>query len=165
MIKQVDFLNGKKVENILDIIRLSNKTVAKDFGLTRENAPGHTSFLTKEKLLTNKKNKSLYCLEKGTEIYGCVVLEKPVNSENEFFLENLSVLPDFRHKGYGKILVEHIINTVTKLNGQKITIGLIDENEILKKWYLDLGFEIIGTKKFKHLPFTVCFMDVKLLQQ
>ncbi len=165
MITQVDFLNRNKVENILDIIRLSNETVAKNFGLTRENAPGHTSFLTKEKLLTNKENKSLYCLENGTDIYGCVILEKPANSENGFFLENLSVLPEFRHKGYGKILVEHIIDTVKKLKGQKISIGLIDENEILKKWYLALGFEIVGTKKFKHLPFTVCFMDFKLLQK
>jgi len=41
-----------------------------------------------------------------------------------------------------------------------MTIGIIEENEKLKKWYSDLGFVHIGTKKFEHLPFTVGFMEI-----
>ena len=45
------------------------------------------------------------------------------------------------------------------LGGTKIKIGIIEENNILKKWYLNNGFAHIGTGKFDSLPFTVGFME------
>ncbi len=48
----------------------------------------------------------------------------------------------------------------TAWKGKYISIGIMDENTGLKKWYLDYGFKEKGTKEFDHLPFTVCFMGI-----
>ena len=79
-----------------------------------------------------------------------------------FFIEKLSVNPDYRHNGYGKELMEFAHNYIEKNNGQIISIGIIDENKILKEWYKTLGYCEIGTKKYEHLPFTVCFLEKNL---
>lgn len=39
-----------------------------------------------------------------------------------------------------------------------INIGIIKENERLKKWYQKKGYKIVGSKKFMHLPFEVLFL-------
>jgi len=47
---------------------------------------------------------------------------------------------------------------VLALGGNALEIGIIEENEVLKNWYLANGFHPAGTKRFPHLPFTVGFM-------
>ena len=49
-----------------------------------------------------------------------------------------------------------------KRDAEEITIGIIEENTVLKNWYADHGFVHTGTKKFPHLPFTVGFMTYML---
>ena len=41
----------------------------------------------------------------------------------------------------------------------RIHIGIIEENERLKRWYLANGFVHMGTRVFSHLPFTVGFLE------
>lgn len=74
-------------------------------------------------------------------------------------LEKLAVLPEYRHKGYGAQLLTFICDQAQTLGGNKITIGIIEENTRLKNWYLQNGFTHMGTRKFAHLPFTVGFME------
>ena len=51
---------------------------------------------------------------------------------------------------------------IKELNCNKINIGIVEENEILKKWYASYGFVHIGTKKFDAFPFTCGYMEKKL---
>ena len=39
-----------------------------------------------------------------------------------------------------------------------MTIGIIEENNRLRDWYIRQGFSHIGTKVLPHLPFTVGLM-------
>jgi len=82
-----------------------------------------------------------------------------------YYIEKLAVLPDCRHKGMGKMLVSHALDYIASKGGQKVSIGIIDEQTILKTWYRMLGFTETGTKKFPHLPFTVCFMEQNINRQ
>lgn len=91
---------------------------------------------------------------------GFVVIEKA--KEDTYYMEKLAVLPEFRHRGYGKIIIEHVSDYVIKNGGKRIGIGIINENTILKKWYLNYGFREIELKKFDHLPFTVCLMSKEI---
>lgn len=50
----------------------------------------------------------------------------------------------------------------TFLAANKIKIGIVEENTILKEWYEKIGFVHTGTKKFEHLPFTVGFMEIEI---
>ena len=77
-------------------------------------------------------------------------------------LDNLSVLPQYRHKGYGAEMIKYAVNTARSMNVDALKIGIIEENAILKNWYLQNGFVHIGTRKFEHLPFTVGFMEYKI---
>ncbi|MDC7219801.1 MAG: GNAT family N-acetyltransferase [Spirochaetales bacterium] len=161
MIKKTNINDSNQVDEVIEVIRQSHQTVAAEFSLTKENAPGHTSFITGEKYLWNRENKAFFHYELDNRIVGCIVIEKG-KEDQEFRLENVSVIPDLRHKGYGRELVNYAIEDIKAKGGQKILIGLIDENRVLKEWYADLGFREISTKKFDHLPFTVCFMKYLL---
>lgn len=78
-------------------------------------------------------------------------------------INNLSVLPEFRHLGIGKELVDFAVDySKNTLGADKIKIGIVEENTVLKEWYGKLGFVHTGTKKFEHLPFTVGFMELDI---
>jgi len=82
--------------------------------------------------------------------------------ESEYYIERLTVLPAFRHKQYGKKLLDKAIEEIKMRKGKYISIGIINENTRLKNWYLNYGFIEKGTRRFEHLPFTVCFMGIDL---
>lgn len=72
-------------------------------------------------------------------------------------------MPDYRHLGIGKELVNFAVDYCKKtLDSNKIKIGIVEENTVLKEWYKALGFVHTGTRKYEHLPFTVGFMELKL---
>ncbi len=87
---------------------------------------------------------------------GCVGVEEA--EESSYWFKKLAVLPEYRHKGYGKALVDFVFDYAKECGGERISIGIIDENHILKNWYLEYGFEEVEKKTFIHLPFTVCYM-------
>jgi hypothetical protein len=43
--------------------------------------------------------------------------------------------------------------------GNKITIGTLDENTVLKEWYAANGFIRKGIEQFGALPFTIVYME------
>jgi hypothetical protein len=49
-----------------------------------------------------------------------------------------------------------------EFGGNKITIGIIDENTVLKDWYSANGFIHTGVKRYEHLPFAVGYMEWEL---
>ena len=61
-----------------------------------------------------------------------------------------------------KKLLDKVIDEIKLRKGKYISIGIIDENIRLKKWYLNYGFIEKGTRRFEHLPFIVCFMGINL---
>lgn len=141
-----------------DVIRRSFATVAKDSGWTKENAPGHVSFRTDDQLSNKSKDGYFpFCLFVGEIIIGFVSLTD--KGKGAYELNKLSVLPEWRHFGYGKKLLDFCIEKTKELGGSKITLDIIEENIILKNWYAVNGFVHTGTKKFKHLPFTTGYME------
>jgi len=156
MIKPLEY---KELVSCVKVIRESFATVARDFELTEQNCPNHTSFIKLEKL-QNQFNKGTlmfgyFC---DDEIVGYVSLTKIDNLTYE--LNNLSILPEYRHKGYGTELIDFCKAKVKEFGGGKITIGIIEENSILKDWYAAYGFIHTETQKFENLPFTVGFMGL-----
>lgn len=150
-----------ELESSAEVIRKSFAGVAKDFGLTIDNCPTNSAFLKKEQLVSDfQKGIRMFGLfDENTQV-GFVAVEK--KDEKTYYLEKLAVLPEYRKNGFGKILVEKAILIAKNSGGTILSIGLINENEILKKWYLGLGFQETCVKVFPHLPFTVCLMEYSL---
>ena len=150
-------ITEKDIATSGDIVRRAFKTVADEFGLTKENASTNGAFLQDEKLLGEyQKGIKMFGLFESDIQVGFMALE--AKDGETFYLEKLAVLPRHRHKGYGKALVDHAAQFVKAANSGVISIGIILENRQLCEWYRELGFVETGTKKFAHLPFTVCFM-------
>ena len=142
-----------------DVIRKSFITVAGDFGLTEQNCPTNGAFIQTERLLSDWDN--------GNVMAGLFAVGKPAGFAQlaqkdaaVFELCKVAVLPQFRHEGYGARLLNWARETVREKGGSKITIGIIEENTVLKSWYQSYGFLHTGTCVFSHLPFTVGFMEL-----
>ena len=159
MIRQVE--NKEQLNICLDIIRISFITVAEEFGLTENNCPSHTAFMTIDKLQKQfDDGRPMFILCQDDIPVGYFSLAKC--NADEWELNNLAVLPEYRHLGIGKSMVDYAIAMIKNYGGNKISIGIIEENAKLKDWYLKLGFTHISTRKFEHLPFTVGLMELNL---
>jgi ribosomal protein S18 acetylase RimI-like enzyme len=152
-------LTHKQLPLYAEVVRQSFLTVAADFGWTEKNAPGFVAFTVEERLLSKSK-------EEGYYPFGCFMREKIVGfvslsdtGNGVYKLNQLSVLPEYRHCGYGRRLLDFCKEKVFAWSGRKIVLDIIEENTRLKNWYIANGFVHTGTRKFAHLPFTVGFME------
>ncbi len=145
----------------LEVIHRSFTTVAREFGITERNCPNYIGFTELEKLKKRfDSGYMMFGLFKGDETIGFFSLSDKGSGVYE--LNNLCVLPEHRHMGYGKQLLEFTCDKVRELGGKKITIGIIEENTLLRDWYSQNGFVHTGTMTFPHLPFTVGFMEKEI---
>lgn len=153
-------------ENIPECIKVicdSFITVADEFGFTAENAPRFTAFATSEDRLywhLLEEHRPMYAFYCDGAIVGYYSLLLRENNECE--LNNLCVLPSYRHKGIGKELLLHAFTIARQMDCSKMNIGIVEENAVLKKWYESFGFVHIGTKKYDFFPFTCGYMERKL---
>ena len=154
------FTNITINDDLADIINVLNKshgTVAEEYKFTKDNNPSNNAFIDDATLKAQiEKGIELYSLSINAETVGCVAIEKSSRENTLFYIEKVSILPQFRNKGCGVKLMDFAILRITELSGKTISIGLIDSNIKLKNWYSSQGFVESGTKRFDHLPFTVC---------
>ena len=146
------------LRNSASVIRDSFKTVASEFALTRKNCPTHPSFVTVRQLdELQRKGVKFFGLFLGDAQVGFIAVEKA--EESLYYIEKLAVLLQHRYRGYGTALMEFALNYVQESKGEKVSLGVIDEHTVLKNWYRAMGFKETLTRKYDHLPFTVCFME------
>lgn len=108
-----------------------------------------------------QRGEEYFLCEIENEIIGCVAFEKSRSGTG--YLNRLSVLPSYRKRGIGALLVQHIVGYAKIKKIDRISIGIIANHVELKDWYLKLGFEENGHKEFPHLPFDVLFMKYDTL--
>jgi len=151
-----------QVDQLVEVIRRSHLTVAKEFNITEQNAHCNPAFIKKNVLLEKAREKEIefFGYYEENKLVGCYALE---NAENGvYYLERLSVLPEERHRGLGEKLVWDSFKRVKHKGGVKVSIAIINEHTVLKEWYKAMGFIETGIKTFPHLPFDVCFLEYKL---
>lgn len=146
----------------VDLIRKSFLTVAESYGITEENAPRFTAFATTSERLYNQmdEGRPMYLYEEDGRIVGYYSLF--IMDNNECELNNLAVLPDFRHKGIGKKLLEHSYDMARDMGCRKMLIGIVEENQPLRKWYEENGAVHLGTRKFDFFPFTCGYLTKEI---
>lgn len=160
MIKEV---NEKDIAECVKIIRESFATVANEFGFTAENAPRFTAFATTEDRLKWHllgEHRPMYAYYDEGAIVGYYSLLLQDNNECE--LNNLCVIPAYRHKGIGEALLMDAFKMARELDCVKVKIGIVEENKVLRKWYETFGFVHVGTQKFDFFPFTCGYMEKDL---
>lgn len=160
MIREV---RREEIPACVDLIKRSFRTVADEYGFTEENAPRFTAFATTAERLfwhMDSEHRPMYVYEKDGVLCGYYSLL--FQADNECELNNLAVLPEYRHAGIGKELLEHAYS-IARDNGCKVmNIGIVEENKKLRKWYEDNGAVHIGTHKFDFFPFTCGYLKKEL---
>jgi GNAT superfamily N-acetyltransferase len=159
-------LDGAPLEASVTILRRAFGEVTGRFGITEANAPLYTAYTTVAKLEEMRARGALFygCFLDGRQV-GVVALEKRKAADSYidgYFLERLAVLPEYWHRGVGRELVSFVIERARELGVNKLYLGMVDENAVLKQWYLDMGFIEIEARRFEQLPFTVGFMEMNL---
>ena len=125
----------------------------------RDEVPRFTAFATTEERLywqMDNESRLMFVYEENGVICGYYSLLMQDNNECE--LNNLAVLPEYRHCGIGKTLLEHAYETARNQGCKRVNIGIVEENIQLRKWYEQSGAVHTGTKKFDFFPFTCGYM-------
>ena len=157
MIKKI---GENQIAECVKVIRESFMTVADEFGFTVENAPRFTAFATTEERLywhLNGEHRPMYAFYDNGKIVGYYSLLLQENHECE--LNNLCVLPAYRHQRIGEKLLKNAFEVAQELNCNQMNIGIVEENKVLRTWYEGLGFIHTGTQKFDFFPFTCGYME------
>ena len=157
MIRKV---NEQDISSCVKVVKESFMTVANEFGFTIENAPRFTAFATTEDRLMWHllgEHRPMYAFYDNEIIVGYYSLLLQDNKKCE--LNNLCVLPAYRHKGIGGELLKHSFDIAKEHGCEMMNIGIVEENQILRKWYEEFGFVHLGTEKLDFFPFTCGYME------
>ena len=114
---------------IVKVLNLSHGTIAWDFNFTKEDNPTNNAFID-EKTLREQLNNGieLYGLKMNNRLVGCIAIEKSKREPGTYYIEKVSVLPEFRHQGIGVRLMDFATAKIKDAGGQIISIALIDSN-------------------------------------
>jgi Acetyltransferase (GNAT) family. len=116
----------EQLDICLDIVHKSFQTVADEMILTKDNCSSYTAFMPIEKLISQFENNTPMLLY---QYNGCFAgyFSLSINDDS-VELNNLAVLPEYRHLGIGKELVDYAI-TYSKTFLAQIKL----KSELLKK--------------------------------
>ena len=145
------------------VIRNSHQTVADTFGFTVENAPRYVAFATDENRLLwhmDSEHRLMFVDEEDGVIRGYYSLL--LKKDNECELSNLSVLPEYRHRGIGAALLKHAVRIAREHHCKVMRLSIVEENTVLRNWYEQNGAVHTGTEKFDFFPFTCGYMMIDL---
>ena len=138
---------------ITSIVNNSFLTVAKEFGFTKENAPTFSAFIGEDRIEKDlNRGLIMYGYSFENKIIGCVGYS--IKDEN-YLIERLAVLPEFRHKNVGRKLMEYVEQKIIENGGKMIEVNIVNENTKLKEWYKCMDYKEVEIKEYGHLPFKV----------
>jgi ribosomal protein S18 acetylase RimI-like enzyme len=81
-----------------------------------------------------------------------------------YYIERLAVLPELRHQGLGRKLVDFAVEQIRRQGGRTAQIEIVDKNTRLKAWYQALGFKEVEVSEYPNLPFLVCTMELTAIK-
>lgn len=163
MMARIRKVNRRDLPACAELIRRSFMTVADSFGITEANAPRFTAFATSEERLLwhlDVEKRPMFVAEEGGALCGYYSLLIQENGECE--LNNLAVLPEYRHRGLGRQLLEHAFQIARERGCSAMNIGIVEENAVLRRWYEQCGAVHTGTRKFDFFPFTCGYLKKEL---
>jgi ribosomal protein S18 acetylase RimI-like enzyme len=151
---------------ITEILNRAFLTVALSFGFTKDSVPRFPAFIDSdviEKQLNN--GLKMYGYKINNQIVGCIGYS--FYKDQVYFIERLATLPEFRHLGIGKKLMEYIENKIKENGGNTAEINVVDKNVILEKKKKKMNYKQIRIDKLVDgkikLPFDSCVMTKELI--
>ena len=108
---------------IVQVLNVSHCTVAKDFGFTKDNNPTNNAFINESTLRTQlNKGIDLYSMSIDNKLIGCIAIEKSAKEIDTFYIEKVSVIPEFRNQGFGVKLMDFATSKIKGFGGKSIFV-------------------------------------------
>lgn len=82
--------------------------------------------------------------------------------DSQINIHDLAILPEYQCNGFGSELIKFTIDKATELNYKKIKLGMVDNNEKLKKWYEKQGFKTVKLLNFEKVTYKVGIMELNI---
>ncbi|MGN1328665.1 MAG: GNAT family N-acetyltransferase [Eubacterium sp.] len=154
-------IKENEIEKCVNLIKESFLTVASEFNITQDNAPKYVAFSTTVQKLAEQFNlgKPMFAAFENGVMAGYFSLDV---YDDICEINNLCVLPEFRHRKIGESLLQFALDEAKKLCVSKIKISIVDENKRLKTWYKTFGFVYTHSVKYDFFPFTCGYMELSL---
>jgi len=154
--EKIDELHNSRI--ITEILNKAFNTVALQFNFTRENAPRFPAFI--DQTIIEKD------LQRGLKMFGFKVNDRVAGcigysfyKEKIYLIERLATLPEYRHSGIGRKLMDFCENKIRDAGGKIIELHVVDQNKVLIEWYEKQGYRIIRVDEIKTAPFNSCVMN------
>lgn len=155
MIKELD---QTKLKEGLQVLHMGYEPIAVQFGLTNDNCPYRGRADLPLEVLAEEYSFGTKMYGYYKEDYMTAFLSLNI-SQDVIKINDIVVLPKFWHNGIGTALLKFAKDMATEQNISNITLGMIDENKVLRKWYEKNGFVNVGYKKYPKAPFIVGYME------
>jgi diamine N-acetyltransferase len=140
------------------VIRDSFRTVADDLGLTPEHWPSYVAFIDDAELpRLAEEGLSFYAEFEGDRQIG--VFGAKLREDGKFWVEKVAVLPECRHRRVGRRLMEFACALARDAGAKVVRLATVDDNQVLKQWYVGMGFLQVELRHFEHVPYPVCLME------
>lgn len=147
-------ITRKDIPRCAEVIKESFLTVARELGLKKETSPRFTGFSISEERLYyqfDAEKRPMLCSCDGEKIVGYYSLSPVKGGQVE--LNNLAVLPEYRHRGIGEALVRDGIMRAKAAGCLSVYVSVVDTNKRLREWYESLGFRYVGARKLDGFDF------------
>ncbi len=100
-----------------------------------------------KKRFINDKRKCFVALNKKNKVVGCALITFGSNKRKHCADFLVFVKKDFRKKGIGKQLIEHLIKYSRIMKLLRLELGVFSDNKPAILLYKNIGFEVEGVKK------------------
>jgi ribosomal protein S18 acetylase RimI-like enzyme len=147
---------------ITNILNKAFFTVAQELHFTKENASTFPAFIHADRIEKSLKN--------GLRMFGYVIDEQIIAcagfshyKDETYFIERLATLPEYRHRGIGKKMMDFVEIQIKNIGGKNIEIHVVDKNTPLREWYKQLHYKEIRIDEIPSLPFYSCVMNKTIL--
>jgi ribosomal protein S18 acetylase RimI-like enzyme len=149
---------SNNIKAITDILHKSFITVANEFGYSIEIVPSFPAFI-KENTIEDemKKGLKMFVYKLRNKEIGCIGYVK--ETDELYKIKRLAVLPEYRHKGLGKKLLKNMETIIKNFDGKIIETHIVNNNTILKAWYLRNGYKEKNIEYINSLLFKVCILQ------
>ncbi|GBF35079.1 GCN5-related N-acetyltransferase [Desulfocucumis palustris] len=147
-------------EIISELIMESFSQQAKILGITEKEYPNFVAFETPGKVSRR--------IKRGERVVLGYLLEKPVgtvsykmddNAPAKGYIKRLAVLPEFRGKGYGALLLDYAERRLLECGANRVEISIVAQFRRLMEYYRSLGYRPVEVKVFNTLPFEVLYLE------
>ena len=91
-----------------------------------------------------------YLLQDSSDVIGCGVIRRKWSRDTKrfgYWLYAIWIHPEFRGKGYGVVLMEHLFDELRMRNVKKVYLTVDNTNTIASNLYKKLGFVEIKQNK------------------